>query len=502
MTTLDEAVWAILNAAADLYHDSPVAGPVLRRQLRRFTEPLRVAIAGPAASGKSTLINALVGEEIAPVAVDGAGTTFTWYQDGPSRRAVGYPEQGPPRELPLPGRRREAYGVPGWTPPPLLDVVIDWPARDLRAATLIDTPPAGAEAVAGAGPAGPAGPEQAGVPDPVMERVSLEADAVLYLVRNVPGAGLRPLRHAQDAWLTPPVPVNTILVLSRADEVGGGRIDALTSARQLARRYRRDVAVRSVCQTVVAVSGMLGVAGRTLREPEYGALCSLAARPREELGECLLSADRFLHGEDSVQLDRQVRAELLARFGLSGVRLVTTLIRTTGTSQSTLSGELIRRSGLDELRSCMNELFFDRLQVLKARSALLALGSVVRSDPRPGSQRLLMDLDRALSNAHDFQELRLLACLRAGRTALPGALDAEARRLLGARGTGIAARLGAGQECTEADLWSLGAEALARWQEQTENPVFGEDQRRAVRMVVRSCEGLLTELARYPQPVP
>jgi hypothetical protein len=445
MTSLDEAVWAILRAAAELYADSEIAGPVLERHLGRFAEPLRVAITGPAGAGRSTLVNALVGEEIAPVATG----AFAWYQEGPARRAV-------------------EYGT---------DVVVEWPARDLRAATLIDTPP---------------------VDDAVMERVWREADAVLYLVRNVPGTGLRPLRHAQDAWLTRPAPVNAILVLSRADEVGGGRIDALTAARQLARRYRKEVPVRAVCQAVVAVAGLLGVAGRTLRDEEFAALRALADHPREELAEHLLSADRVTADPFPVNLDRAARVALLDRFGLCGIRLCTTLIRTSCPTPATLAAELIRRSGLDELRDCMNQLFLDRRQVLKARSALLALGTVVRADPRPGSRRLLMDLDRALANAHDFQELRLLASLRAGHTTLPAGLDQEARRLLGAGGTDAAARLGLGYEPTEEELWAFGVDALARWREQTENPVFTEDQRRAARLVVRSCESLLTDLV---QPV-
>ncbi|HKT04665.1 MAG TPA: hypothetical protein VJT31_34545, partial [Rugosimonospora sp.] len=293
----------------------------------------------------------------------------------------------------------------------------------------------------------------------------------------------------------------TMLVLSRADEVGGGRIDALTSARQLARRLRREPQVRAVCQTVVALAGQLAVAGRTLREPECDALCALAGRPRDELAGYLLSADRFAGTGFPVPLDPQVRVDLLARFGLAGVRLASTLLRTGAAMPSSLAGELVRRSGLDELRECMNELFLDRREVLKARSALLALGTVVREDPRPGARRLLMDLDRALANAHDFQELRLLAALRTGHTALPPGLDAEARRLLGAAGTGVSARLGLAHEPTEQELWSLGADALARWREQTENPALREDQRRAARIVVRSCEGLLTELAETPQAV-
>ncbi len=389
MTTLADAVWAILVAAAELYADSPTGARVLDEHIARFGEPLRIAVVGPARSGKSTMVGALRAEP-GPV---------TYLDDGPER----------------------------------------------------------------------------------------DADALLYLSRDVAGPGLAALRR--------PDPIHTILVLSRADEVDGGRVDALTTARQLARRYRREAPVRAACQSVVAVSGLLGLAGSTLREPEYAALRALAARPRVELDEHLLSADRFTGAGLPVDLDRAVRAGLLARFGLPGVRLAVTLVRTGDASREVLAAELIRRSGLTELRESVARLFLDRCEVLKARAALQALGALVRAEPRPGARRLLMDLDRATANAHDFRELRLLAALRSGRTTLPPWLDHEARRLLGGAGTAIGDRLAASAEPSEAELWALGADALARWREQTENVAFSEDQRRAARLVVRSCEGLLTELA-------
>ena len=43
-----------------------------------------------------------------------------------------------------------------------------------------------------------------------------------------------------------PSPVNAIAVLSRADEIGAGRLDALRSAAAIAERYAADDRVRQV----------------------------------------------------------------------------------------------------------------------------------------------------------------------------------------------------------------------------------------------------------------
>ena len=97
---------------------------ILGGHLDRLDEPLRVAIAGKMKSGKSTLLNVLVGEEIAPTDAGECTRILTWYQygsrprcharakrwsvtragDPPSR---GSPSAGPTRRGA--GRRRAAH---------------------------------------------------------------------------------------------------------------------------------------------------------------------------------------------------------------------------------------------------------------------------------------------------------------------------------------------------------------------------------------------------------
>ena len=63
------------------------AGPArLDARRARLDEPLRVAIAGKVKAGKSTLLNALVGEELAPTDAGECTRIVTWYRDGPTYR--------------------------------------------------------------------------------------------------------------------------------------------------------------------------------------------------------------------------------------------------------------------------------------------------------------------------------------------------------------------------------------------------------------------------------
>lgn len=468
--TVDEAVWSILHEALRLYQDSPRASNWLRHHISRFDSPLRVAVAGRSGTGKSTVVNAVVGDEIAPIEVNG-GQVFTWYQDGPQPRATVYMPHGPAGDPPI-GRvdRRLDIDLSQFEDSgQITRIVVDWPARTLRDTILIDSPP---------------------IADDISEQIAGEADALLYLTPQVHMTDVQFLQSIQDHPVARAAPVNAILVLSRADEVGGGRVDSLPTAKQIARRHRRDARVRGLCQNAVAVSGLLGQAGRTMTEDVFAALVALARSPRNQIEEMLLSADRFTRSPHGVPA--AMRRELADRLGLAGVRLSAALIRQGADTSAKLGAELVQRSGLTELRESIGRLFVDRREVLKARSALLGLDVVLRMEPRPGAGKLVTDVERVLAGAHEFHELRLLAGLLSGRTRLPDELDTEAQRLIGGYGTDIPSRLGFDHPPTDAEVRGAIQDALARWREQSESPLLGSAERDAARIVVRSCEAMLT----------
>ena len=100
-----DSVRALLTQATQLYAAIPAASQRLQAVLDRLDEPLRVAIAGKVKAGKSTLLNALVGEELAPTGAGECTRIVTWYRDGITYRATLEPTTAEPPGALHPRRR-------------------------------------------------------------------------------------------------------------------------------------------------------------------------------------------------------------------------------------------------------------------------------------------------------------------------------------------------------------------------------------------------------------
>jgi hypothetical protein len=481
---LATATRRVLLLAIDAHRHEPETARWLHLQLRRLDEPLRVAIAGKVKAGKSTLLNALVGEQVAPTDAGECTRVVTWYRDGATPRITLHPRDGGPR--PLPVRRHDgALTIDlGATPAEQCErLVVDWPAQSLRSTTLIDTP-----GIASTSKAVSQRTVDFLDPDSADGRdTPTEADAVVYLMRHLHAADAEFLEAFRDQGVSQSAGVNAVAVISRADEIGGGRVDAMFAARGIAQRYRADPTVRGLCQNVVAVAGLIAETGRTLRQTEFAAMAALAAEPKADLESQLRSVDRFLRGPDPAG-----RRQLLQRFGIFGVRLSTSLIRQGASSPAALATELVARSGLGELQRVLQTQFMQRRDLLKARSALLAVDSMLRSTQRGAALR--NDIERILAGAHELAELRLLATLRSGQVELPKGAAAEAERLLGDAGASVACRLGSADDATPDQLRQDAFAALDRWQRHVVNPMFSRNTVDACRVVVRSCEGIVAAL--------
>ena len=176
--SLSAAVRRVLRTAVHTYRGQPQTAEALRRQLQRLDEPLRVAIAGKVKAGKSTLLNALVGEAVAATDAGECTRVVTWYRDGPNPKITMHPVDGKPEPLPVVRRDGALHIDLGGTPAERLDrLVVDWPAQSLRTMTLIDTP--GLASLS-------AENSQRAVrflePD---DDTPAEADAVIYLMRHL-----------------------------------------------------------------------------------------------------------------------------------------------------------------------------------------------------------------------------------------------------------------------------------------------------------------------------
>jgi len=492
MSLLDRVASLARKAKAD-FEGSPKEVD-LDLILARIDEPLRVAIAGRVKAGKSTLLNALVGEELAPTDAGECTKVVTWYRDGLTYRVTLEPTDGPNLETRF-DRDGGALNIDlaGNTPGDLNRILVEWPSSALRELTLIDTPGIGSISA-------DISSRTEGFLTPDAEHPT-SADAVLYLLRHLHGSDIRFLEAFHDDEASQATPINAIGVLSRADEVGVGRLDAMNSARRIAARYRVDPKLRRLCQTVVPVAGLLAQAGVSLTEAEFRGLASLASEPADLIDPLLVAVDRLTSEDVTVRLLPIERRALLERFGLFGVRLAIDLVRRgTVDSSKALSNEFRAASGLDELRMVLETQFAGRRDILKARSALLALDAVTVGDSSPAAQNLSTEIEKIESLAHEFAEMRLLNLLRTGGVSLRAADLPEAERLLGSEGQSIPDRLA--RQSGEPGMKEVALEALAKWQRRAEDRMAPKDQTDAARVIVRSCEGIVQTLSMQPEPGP
>jgi hypothetical protein len=483
VTALIEETRGLLSRAREVYAGTPYESRVQGMQ-QRLDEPLRVAIAGKVKAGKSTLLNALVGAQLAPTDAGECTRLVTWYSDGPTYAASADLVDGRSEALSFESRG-DAFHVSlgDLEPEEIGRIIVTWPSSALRTKTLIDTPGVGSLS--------------SDVSTRAVEFLAADdedtpTDAVLYLMKHLHGKDVELLRSFHDTEVSHPNPVNALGVLSRADEIGAGRLDAMDSARRVAGRIASEVGVRQLVQTVVPVVGLLAETAATLTEAEFRRLAAIADRPATEVDAMLLSADRFVAASAGSGLSADDHEHLLGRFAIFGIRSTTSLIRSGEVSNAgELSAALLRLSGLDELQRILASLFVERGDILKARSALLGLDRLVRSAP-DGAEALRGDLERVLASAHEFAELRTLSAIRSGWVTGNHEVLAELERLLGSTGTSPAARLGMPEGTGQQELSSLAAAALARWQRTAEHPLTKPILGIAARVAIRSCEGILS----------
>ena len=493
MSTSDR-VRAILGGTMQAYRSDPAyrERQDVHNELdwigRRLNQPIRVALAGTLKAGKSTLVNALVGEDIAPTDATEATRIVTWFRNGATPKVTANHRGGRRSNVPIardPGDRGLTFDFASLDPDDVVDLDVEWPAAELVDTTIIDTP--------GTSSLSRDVSERTLrllVPEDGVPRV----DAVVFLLRTLNATDIGLLKQIGTLVGGSSGALGVIGVASRADEIGAGRIDAMLSAKDVATRFTAEMDKTGICQAVVPVSGLLALTARTLRQSEFVALEKLAAVDAGELAKSMLSVDRFVREDAALPVDAATRASLLERFGMFGIRISIAVLRAGISDSVALADELLERSGLVALRDVVDQQFAQRSDLLKAHTALLSLRRVVEDNPIYATPYILADIEPLLADTHAFEELRLLSQLRSRPTTLNDDEMASLRRIIGGSGTDAASRLGL-QPDAPYDGPRAAFSAAQRWRRRADHPLNDPFTTRACRAAVRSAEAMVADFA-------
>jgi hypothetical protein len=428
-----------------------------REVLRRLSAPLQVAVAGRIKSGKSTLVNALIGRRVAPTDVGECTRLVTRFQYGTVDRVELIFLDGRKQVLPF-----DATGmIPG-------DLEVDFDQVShleayltnavLRDLTVIDTPGLGSldaasvrrtEQLLGAAKhrkpdeddetadgrtAADGGDEL----DPTSRNAVAGAEAVLYVVTQ----GVRADDQQALAAFTAATasreagPVNAIAVLNKADtippeSVAGSDGDIWKAASLLAEKQAQTLRPRVA--DVIPVIGLLAESAESggFTSADADALRSLSKLDDATWETMLMSADIFITWDCEVPTG--TRARLLEKLDLYGVRCAVDALRADPElTAGALRRTLLNASGLAGVRGRLDAVFRARADGIKAAAALASVTALAHASGDPGERQRVHDAIEVLlakPEAHQLRLLEALTLVTSGAVAMPEDLAEEVLRV-------------------------------------------------------------------------
>ncbi|MGE0140990.1 MAG: dynamin family protein [Ilumatobacteraceae bacterium] len=467
---------------------SLVAGPgrdMVEQIRHKLDTPLTVTVAGGVSSGKSTLVNALLGQRIAAVDAGECTRIVTEFRFGVHERAEVVGTDGTVTVLPLErGRVPEHLGRPVEQ---IASVVVHLSNALLRELAVVDTP--GLNTVTDANEETTANFLGVSGREGVQTAAAVShADALVFLLPLLRQADAEVLRGFSKLFGGSALSAaSSVAVLTKVDRLDRSA-DPMRAALPIAERMAAEL--RGVVSAVVPVMGLLAETSRAavFTEADARSLVAIAAVDDElDREDMLLSAEDFLR-TDLIDIDIAQRRRLMSMLDIHGIAVALAAVDQGAITAAGLLSHLGEHSGFDRLRREVIDRFAGQADLFKAHAALCDLrrASYLRTDgDNSRALRALRSPIERIELDPAMQRLRLLEVGRAvaaGELALPPDLLDDVAALSAT--TDVRSVVGAVQGRTQ----EVAAAGAARWANWGNDPRRSPDESRFARIVKETYE--------------
>jgi Dynamin family len=499
--------------------------PSLRGLLREFqryqeqlSQPMRVAVVGRIKAGKSTAMNALLGEALVATGTVEATFNINWLKYGSKPALIIHykdsnhpPEPKSPQQLAALTLRSEDPETLNF----LLSIKyieVFHPNSILQSLDLIDTPGLASSYEADSENTQEFlklhGEELARETE---TQVS-DADAILYLFSHssLSESDQKIMELFQGPSIGRATPLNAIGVLTQADSYWPAREDPLSAAQDITQRLFTDhPRLHSLFYKIQPIAGLLALGAQTLTERDFSILLRLTTLPEQgsdSLETLMRSAKRFCEKEFSERPDipsSDERSEVFKRLDLYGIHLACNYIRSGIDNQEQLSKLLLQHSGVSELRNLILSHFGDRAYLIKFNRYLQLIKRAISQQKQKYSddelKKIINEIEEWLEKLECdelfFYELRELQVLRSlyEQTKLDFNEDEILQLLsvLGERGKSCGERLGLRKDASILEMQKQVQTSLEYWRYRSSDQLGGTPETvRAASVLAQSYERL------------
>lgn len=413
----------------------------------RLNEPMQLAIIGKISSSKSTLVNAILGEdEVVKTGYMEETFNVSWlkYGDASSDIRVVF-KDGKVSTVPKSNWTEWAsHQSENKLKKDVRYIEVFHNHEILKEINIIDTP--GLDAESGIDSENTIAFLKEVHPDAVVMLFTKSiAETTLSVVQDFQSVG------GVSYSLSP---LNAIGVLSKVDlmwNMASPDKDILADAYRIIDKTLLDryPEVRRALFSILPVSALMGLASATISDDDFNDIVSLSKVKEITLSKMLISPDNFKKSNDEVSMSEERRKHLCDKFGLYGIFVLTNAVRRNkDVTLSLLKETLLQKSGFGNLLQTVRSHFGERASLIKSQSILQdLLRQIVTAKSRTAGEALkgLCSVENILVSTiltmHEYREWECLSKHYNGKLELDEETAAEFTAVCGEKGYSAKERL-------------------------------------------------------------
>ena len=483
----------------------------LKQSLDKLDQPMRVALVGKIKAGKSTLANALLGQDLVATGVRELTYNINWIKFGThSSVKVHFKDASPPEE-----RSREELEALTKRPEKLnvflnriKFIEVYYENEFLKSFELIDTP--GLMSYYEIDERNTLEflnlqPED--ISDNTKEEAS-NADAVIYMFTKSIGQTDKDLvNEFQGSALGRATPINSIGVLTKVDDYWSQQADPIIDGGRIAQRLISESKVKNTFYNVYPVSGLVAFGAQTFTEDEYRILGRLSELQEEKFNRIIKDGRKFCKRDyDFVSVAPSERLRVWDRLGQYGCWLAYNLIKKEKINHGNeLRQSLLVKSGIKSFQEVILSHFGNRALLIKLNAILFKLSSTcfaLRKLENLDSNDLnsIMSINaavEAIQKEHAFSEQKVLRDYYMGKLEFSTEEISQLLEVTGEYGVKSYERLGLqnAEDKSLEKLMQVARNKVSHWRSIANDMfLYSRDTIDAARIITRSYEQVLFQL--------
>jgi GTPase SAR1 family protein len=449
---------------------------ILLQAYQRLHQPMRIAIVGLIKAGKSTLMNALLGESVVATGKVEATFNVNWlkYNQTPSV-TIHFKNQRPPETksfeelqvVTLRAEENQDYLLS------IKYIEVGYPNRILQTFNLIDTP--GLDSFYKEDSQNTVDFLQLHGQEltKITQTEASNADAVMYLFSQSISTKDKDLMEIfAGSSINQATPINAIGVLTKVDSYWSDYDNPRVGAEKVIKRLSEHPQVKRLFYTISPICGLLALGAQTLTIEEFKILIELAKLPSDLLESKLRVEERFTQREYAEITISPTRRKLVwDRLGQYGVWLACSLINQGINDLESLSPELLKSSGVSQLKELIISHFGHRAFLIKLNSALREINTAYFQERYKLSEKekelievIVGKFEEIEANDLGFSEFKILRDYYDQKLDFDEDETQQLIQITGEYGVEVFHRLGLQNQSTNQEMGNIALKRMQYWQ--------------------------------------